>query len=571
MNLVKEYYKKIAQVAGLVFVELEHLSIDKNLLQVTNREFYIQHQAIPIKISNDEILIVTADPSEKNINSLRDFYASDTRILKFSVSSRQSINAVIIKFFEKEYAREIVYKHHEIDYTHSALYTFSKGEKFFIICLIFFMMGMFIFKPIPTLVASMTVLTFGTLITMMYKCYLSAVSISYNLPASVPMDPREVSNDVLPIYTVLIPLFHEKENTISFLMKSMEKIDYPVDKLDIKLLLEEDDDSTAEIITQMNLPPHYEMIKVPDGKPRSKPRACNLGLEFARGEFVTIYDAEDCPDSDQLKKAWLDLSDDKFKHVCTQAALNYYNNKENILTHLCALEYTHWFDQLVPALAYLKVPVPLGGTSNHFRIGFLQEVKGWDPSIGTEDADIGMRIYRHGYRTSALRSTTYEEAPGQFINWFKQRSRWNKGYFQTYLVNMRDPIQFIKEVGFRKFMAFKLFVGGNVFVSLANFPIWIYFLVSLVLSPELIDTVQYDTLYYAQLFNFFIGNVLLIISQFIGAYKRGDYFLLKYTPLIPIYWLFMSIAGYFALYDLLIRPGYWYKTEHGTSKMLEKE
>lgn len=571
MTKVEQYYRDIARREHLEYLAVSANNIDTALLESEQRHQYIKLQAIPIRANNGVLIIATANPTEKNVKAIEKHFHQDNTSLELYVTSMQEITDVLTVTFQKEYAHEIVYKHHDIDVVHSALYTFSTGEKVSVLCFFAILTLAFYVAPLLSLNIICSILTFGTTWVILYKSYLSCVALILRLPKR-PKTPFPYPDDAdLPIYSVLIPLFKEKEITIRFLMKQIHRLDYPKEKLDIKLLLEPDDDETINIIKKMDLPQYYEMLLIPVGVPRSKPRACNFGLEFARGEFLAIYDAEDRPDKNQLRMALHDLSDDPEKHVCTQAALNYYNNKDNILTRIFTMEYSHWFDQLVPALAFLKVPVPLGGTSNHFRTWFLRQVEGWDPSIGTEDADIGIRIYRRGYRTSAVRTTTYEEASSTFKNWHKQRTRWAKGYYQTYLVNMRDPIQFIRQVGLRQFMHFQFFVGGNVFCFLANLPIWLYLIAGLLLPHDIVVKVFPTTIFSIQLFNFFIANMLLVVFQFLSAVTRKEYFLLPYAPLIPLYWLLMSVAGYCAIYDLLVRPGYWYKTEHGTSKTLIKK
>ena len=107
-------------------------------------------------------------------------------------------------------------------------------------------------------------------------------------------------NEDLPVYTVLIPLYRE-EAVAAKLLKSIGKLDYPHDKLDVKLLLECDDATTAGALKTAGIPEWCEVITVPDGPLRTKPRACNYGLERAAGEFCVIFDAEDIPEPDQLK------------------------------------------------------------------------------------------------------------------------------------------------------------------------------------------------------------------------------------------------------------------------------
>jgi len=252
----------------------------------------------------------------------------------------------------------------------------------------------------------------------------------------------------LPIYTVLVPMYKEPE-VAQKIARAVTNLNYPVDKLDVKLLLEEDDAPTRAKIAEVfdSLPPCVEVIicpTVPKGQPRTKPRACNWGLEKARGKYLVVFDAEDQPERDQLKKAVIAFRRLEAKgksHVaCLQAKLNYFNARQNALTRFFTLEYTTWFDLFLPGLHAVRTPIPLGGTSNHFKTDVLQQIGGWDPFNVTEDCDLGMRLARKGNSTEILDSTTWEEANSHTGNWIRQRSRWIKGYFQTHMVHTRDSV-----------------------------------------------------------------------------------------------------------------------------------
>src|SRR6266487_3615371 len=226
-----------------------------------------------------------------------------------------------------------------------------------------------------------------------------------------------------PRYTILCPLYRETEVVPQF-VKAMQTLDYPADKLQILFLTEEDDVETRKAIEAMHLPQHFSIVTVPAGQPRTKPRACNFGLLQATGDYVVIYDAEDIPDPLQLKKAVLTFANHDSDLACVQAKLNYYNTKQNLLTRWFTVEYSLWFDLMLPGMQQTKLPLPLGGTSNHFRMETLRKVGAWDPFNVTEDCDLGLRLARSGLKTTVLDSTTYEEANSQVKTWIRQRSRW---------------------------------------------------------------------------------------------------------------------------------------------------
>ena len=210
----------------------------------------------------------------------------------------------------------------------------------------------------------------------------------------------------LPLYTVLVPAFGEA-NVIAELIEHLGELDYPRDRLEVLLLLEEVDRPTIDAALQAGMPPFFRIVVVPDGEPRTKPKACNVGLGFARGEFLVIFDAEDRPDPDQLRKAVAMFRAGGPELVCLQGRLNYHNWDENLLTRFFTLEYSHWFDLMLEGLAGLRLPLPLGGTSNHFRTETLRDLGAWDPHNVTEDADLGLRAAAKGYRVQTLDSTTY--------------------------------------------------------------------------------------------------------------------------------------------------------------------
>ena len=210
---------------------------------------------------------------------------------------------------------------------------------------------------------------------------------------------------------------------------------------------------------------------VPDSQPKTKPKACNYGLQLATGAFCVIFDAEDRPDPDQLKKAVIAFSQVANNVVCVQAKLNHFNQDQNMLTAWFANEYSMHFELILPAMGAAESPIPLGGTSNHFITSKLRELGAWDPFNVTEDADLGIRLHREGYRTAMIDSTTLEEANSQVPNWIRQRSRWNKGYIQTWLVHMRHPFALLSQTGFRGFMSFNLTMG-SAFVLLLNPIFW---------------------------------------------------------------------------------------------------
>ncbi len=374
---------------------------------------------------------------------------------------------------------------------------------------------------------------------------------------------RSYPPDQLPVYSVLVPAYEEPE-VIGQLVASIRALEYPRDRLDVKLLLEEDDDETILAAAAASRDDsHVEIVLVPRGEPRTKPRACNYGLHLARGEFVTIYDAEDRPEPLQLRRAVKALRELPRTVACLQAKLVYYNPNQNMITRWFSAEYAMWFSQLLPGLVRQNVPLPLGGTSNHFRRDVLHRIGAWDPWNVTEDADLGVRLHRSGYRTAVLESTTLEEANSDFINWVRQRSRWYKGYMQTWLVHMRHPIRLWRELGPAGFFGFQLFVGGTPLLALLNPVFWIFTVVWFAGRPDFMLSLFQGWIYYVGVLSLVFGNFLYIYASMISARRFGSPALVFAAMLSPIYWAMMSVAAIKASVQLLHAPSFWEKTVHG--------
>lgn len=375
-----------------------------------------------------------------------------------------------------------------------------------------------------------------------------------------------------PVYTILCPLYKEGRVLPQFIA-AMKALDYPADKLQIMLLLEEDDRDTIDIAQNMHLPTMFEIIVVPHSLPKTKPKACNYGLRQALGEFVVIYDAEDIPDPKQLKKAVVAFHKSGDSLACIQSKLNFYNPYTNLLTRAFTSEYALWFNLVLPGLQAVQAPIPLGGTSNHFKTEILRDLGGWDAYNVTEDADLGIRIAKRGFRTAIIDSTTLEEANAHAKSWFWQRSRWVKGYYQTYFVHTRRGNKFGNSTFRRPHgLMFQLVIGGKVLSMLINPIMWLLTIAYIFFSAQLGPIVQQfypAPILYMAVISLIFGNFLYMYFYMVGSARRGDYALIKYALLVPLYWLAMSAAAYYALYELIRRPHRWRKTAHGLNLQSE--
>ncbi len=401
--------------------------------------------------------------------------------------------------------------------------------------------------------------------------FLSVVALRlfclFPLPPSGKRNAMDLNDAELPIYSVLVPVFRET-SVLKQLLRALLHLNYPAEKLDIKIIVEETDTTMRRALRKRDLPPHFEVIVVPQGSPQTKPRALNYALQFCRGSLLTIYDAEDVPEPNQLREVARKFSGAGEKLACLQAQLSFYNPNENWLTRQFTAEYATLFGLILPALASHNLPLPLGGTSNHFRTRNLRQIGGWDPYNVTEDADLGLRLARLGFRTGVVESLTYEEANTQLLNWLRQRARWLKGFMQTWLVHMRNPVKTGRELGPTGFWTLQAFTAG-IFVSALFHPFFIavtlWYLALGSSNPSFLLTV----LKYLSLELFALGYCVTMLAGYVALRKRGLGGWWSTIATMPFYWLLISVAAWLALWQFIFAPFTWNKTEHGLSKLQE--
>jgi glycosyltransferase XagB len=422
--------------------------------------------------------------------------------------------------------------------------------------------AVFAARPLGTAVAFVALSMLVYVIVLSYRTVLFITSLKANSMITVSDDEaRAVADDDLPIYTVLVPAYKEPE-VIADLTAAIARFEYPARKLDVKLLLEDDDAETiaAAMGAQKG---DFQIVRVPAAEPRTKPKALNFGLQLARGSLVTVYDAEDHPDPLQLRRAAIALTRGPAELACVQARLAYHNVNQNIITRWFTLEYATWFTQFLPGLVARNAPVPLGGTSNHFKKSVLDEIGAWDPFNVTEDADLGMRLHRRGYRTGVLDSVTLEEANSDFINWVKQRSRWYKGYIQTWAVHLRHPVKLWRELGPKGFAEFNLFVGGTPLLALLNPVFWLLAAFWFIAEPAFVQAIFPHYVYYLALICWLVGNFALVFMNILMAHQLRHKGLHRAAALTPLYWVMMSLAAVKAAVQFVFQPSSWEKTVHG--------
>lgn len=443
-------------------------------------------------------------------------------------------------------------------------------QRVFLACLILACAIWFFLHPWNFLLVLNILVTVFLVVSFGFKFLLIWKGSHYDVDHKITeKEIAGLSRRDLPLYSILVPMYKEPE-VLPIIAKSLADLDYPKEKLDIKIVLEEDDLETQASARALKLGPNFEIIIVPKSLPKTKPKACNYALHFARGEFLTIYDAEDRPEPDQLLKAIAEFRKAPKNTAVIQARLNFFNADENWLTRMFTLEYSLWFDFYLPALERLDVPIPLGGTSNHFRKDILKLVGGWDPFNVTEDADLGIRFTQFGYRVGVVNSTTFEEANTQFGNWIRQRSRWLKGYMQTYLVHMRSPFKLWQKLGLKGFFSFQFFIGGTILTAFTTPVLYSVFAWWLLTRTEIFDPMFVEPLLYLSLLNLLLGNAFFIYVLMVGIFKRKNFGLIPWAITAPVYWLMLSVAAMKGLVQLITNPFYWEKTQHGISRFTKE-
>jgi cellulose synthase/poly-beta-1,6-N-acetylglucosamine synthase-like glycosyltransferase len=563
------YYQAVAYHYELPFVDLIADAPDSSLLAVGEADTYARKLTMPWRRRDGRLAIATADPGPDMVLFARERWGAD---IEFVVASKFDIVWAVQTAFADELSHHAVYDLAELNPEMSAQQVFTPAQIIFVyIVLTMLLIGMAL-APIATLIAINVVMSLFYLGNFLFKGILVSVGggRSVDKDEAIAIAARALSDEELPVFTVLVPMFREPA-MLPMLARSLRELDYPLGKLDIKLVLEAGDHETIEAASKLGLEGVFEIIRVPPSHPQTKPKACNFALQFARGEFLVIYDAEDRPEPDQLRKVVATFRQSSPNTACLQCRLNYFNAEENWLTRMFTLDYALWFDQMLPGLERLNVPIPLGGTSNHFKIEVLRELHAWDPFNVTEDADLGVRLTQKGYRVGIVDSTTFEEASCHAGNWIRQRSRWMKGYMQTFLVHTRRPVHLMRTIGPLGFLGFVFFIGGTVLAGLLNPIFWLLYLVWMFAATSGFDPVFPQLLLFLSLFNLLAGNGAFVFLHMLAPIRRGWLNLIPYSLTCIFYWVMISVAAYKGLWQLLRNPFYWEKTQHGVSKHVVRE
>lgn len=374
---------------------------------------------------------------------------------------------------------------------------------------------------------------------------------------------REAPHDAgwqgaLPVYTVLCPL-HREVASVPGLIAAVAALDYPADKRDVKLVVEAGDAPTIAAIGAQTLPQGFEVVHVPPAQPRTKPKALNYAMASARGDFVAVFDAEDAPHPMQLRAALDAFARGGERLGAVQSPLIVDNADASWIASQFAAEYAIQFRGILPLLAHLRAPLPLGGAGNHFRREALDDAERWDPFNVTEDADLAYRLARRGWTLGVIDLPTYEEAPAELGAWLRQRSRWIKGHLQTWLVLMRNPVRTAREMGLGGFLWMQLVLGGGLIAACAHAPLLGWLLLNAV-APQVAQVSPTD--WALVIFGYATASLAAVFAAFIERDRR----LALSALTMPLYWPLSTLAALMAIVELLFLPHYWAKTAHGLTR-----
>jgi cellulose synthase/poly-beta-1,6-N-acetylglucosamine synthase-like glycosyltransferase len=420
----------------------------------------------------------------------------------------------------------------------------------------FALVALLVFFPTSTLVG----LTLWAIVCFLGGLGLKIAALLLVTRATPPV-VRIQAPARLPVVSILVPLYRESE-IADHLLRRMAALDYPRELLDLCIILEDDDETTRAALHASSLPHWAQVIEVPRGTLRTKPRALNYALSFARGSIIGIYDAEDVPAPDHLKRVVSHFASADADVGCLQGVLDYFNPRANWLARCFTLEYAGWFRVILPGLARLGLVVPLGGTTLFMRRHAIEVVGGWDAHNVTEDADLGVRLARHGFRTELIGIVTQEEANAQLWPWIRQRSRWLKGYAITWLVHMRNPLSLWRDLGSWRFLGIQLVFLATLSQLVLTPLIWSFCLLALGLPHPLQGTLP-DWQITAICALFVLSLIVEMLLLTVSAIRSGKADLALWAPTYVFYHPLATIAAYRGLWQIVNRPYFWDKTTHG--------
>ena len=552
-----DLYAALASQYNTSTADLKADPPDVRLIDRLGADFCIRHAVVPWKRVGGATVLICSRPDE--FETLTQFMPDDFGRLHLAIAPEDDIQAALIAARHRSLAKRAETRVAE----HESCRSWKRGPVGRIgIAILIAIVALFLTSP----VAGFGLLTAWAVTTLVLNSTVkAAAAIAFFRTRKQAENVEFLSTrrkaHKLPIVSIMVPLFKETQ-IAGRLVKRLSAISYPRELLDICLVVEEDDTLTQQTLANCELPRWMRQVTVPRGAVKTKPRALNFALDFCRGSVIGVYDAEDAPDPDQIHKVVKRFAERGQDVACLQGVLDFYNARTNWLSRCFTVEYATWFRIILPGLERLGFAVPLGGTTLFFRRNALEELGGWDAHNVTEDADLGIRLARHGYRTELIHTVTQEEANCRVWPWVKQRSRWIKGYAMTWGVAMRAPRALLRELGWWKFIGVQILFLGTLSQFILAPVLWSFWAMPLGLPHPLLNAMPIEMFYL--LGTVFLASEVLTITVGVLAVSGEDHRWLRWwVPTLHLYFPLASLAAMKGFVEILYKPFYWDKTVHG--------
>jgi cellulose synthase/poly-beta-1,6-N-acetylglucosamine synthase-like glycosyltransferase len=542
-------YKSVAGLLGLGVADLRHLPPDPRLVDRLGANFCMANHILPWRDGGGTVIIATASTEafQQHFIKLMAVFGPVTHVLAPAPRIESALLALRGPHMARGAESLLPLKDSCREFRPASRVTWAVLAGLTLICL-------------AALPLALTVLLLWAAFTLVLTAVMKLGAVLATL-----RDPIVPQNKVivarLPVVSVMVGLYKESD-IAARLVRRLGRLDYPRDKLDVLLVCEEDDHLTRNALRAAELPHWMRVVVAPRGKVKTKPRALNYGLTQCRGSIVGVYDAEDAPEPDQIRKVVERFHQRGPEVACLQGVLDFYNPRRNWLSRCFTIEYAAWFRVILPGLQRMGLPLPLGGTTLFFRREVLEKLGGWDAHNVTEDADLGMRLVRQGYRTELIQTTTFEEANCVALPWVKQRSRWVKGYMMTYITHMRSPLLMWRQMGTRAFLGFQVLFLGSLTQTLLAPLLWSMLTLQFGLGHPVTAWLDHGTITALSIL-FILAEVLNTATGIIGLKRSGQRISWMWVPTLTLYFPLQALAGYKAFWELLRVPFYWDKTSHG--------
>ena len=536
---------------GIRLIDLDTALPDPRLIDAVGVSDCLRHGLVPWQKVGDVTIIATSRPEE--FRRLRPMLEERLGPVALGLTSSRSILAAIHARRGDQLARAA---ENRVAPAESCRSWPRLHQSPVALATLAFLGAALLLAPLATGLAALAFAVFSLACIVVLKIAATVAALRAPLPGPAP-----ASDAIPPVVSIIVALYREGD-IAPRLVRRLARLDYPAELLDVILAVEAEDHVTLDALARAELPPWMRVVIVPEGQVKTKPRALNHALDHARGAIVGVYDAEDAPDPDQLLKVVERFQRSGPEVACLQGMLDYYNPRTNWLSRCFTIEYAGWFRLVLPGLARLGLVVPLGGTTLFFRRDVLDRLGAWDAHNVTEDADLGIRLARHGYRTELIDTVTHEEANCRPLPWIKQRSRWIKGYIMTWAVHMRAPRLLWRQLGPKGFLGFQVLFLGTIAQFLLAPLMWSFIVLTFGFGHPLHDALP-SAAVWAVAGVFFLSEVTNILIGAVGLGRTAHGLSLLWVLTLKLYYPLASLAAYKGLIELATRPFYWDKTTHG--------